>query len=649
MGTLDFLRETVRQAITGDDKFYKQFLYFFELRIPQKLAINGIQTTVLFPLMLAPENLSMDEPFAVEVTQTQGGGLIVEENGIIQRMLRIRGNTGFKPRAWEGSRGLALSVVPPEKRSYSRNLDPFIFDALSGQRHFQYLQDAVFRTYGDLKRDPESAEDTRLFWHNPKDDEHWEVIPQKFSLERSSSKRTIYMYSIDLLIVGKAEAEEIDVSEDKSWLDDAKNGLRSINNAVQLFTGAIRDLNKVVGELTSLAMGIDTILTNTIQILDACNAVVDGIVTVIAIPGTTVKNLLNSVTTFLDNMEEASKVYSTRLDSAYDFDESDPPIPVEVYQSLRSIEVGCSQLLLNPESFETKLQEQIRNSKDLQDLSTSVSAEELAAAGAQDDFSTLAQFDRLGTGLTPGDANRANVELTKSGKDSPAYTALQEVKMTQTDTISGLASRYLGDARKWQDIAHANNLPAPYIMGQAAEDLQAGENADQVPGALGTGKSILVPNFQRPPQERALLPIIGVPITAGLEEKLLGRDLRLTRSQSNAPQYDLTIDTAGGSADIQSISGISNLQQALEIRLIQEKGTDPLYRSVGLRPIVGYNAVPVDQELIQFRIVQSILEDPRIASIKKAEFATPQSDAIEVTIDANVFGLSSAATIRTTL
>ena len=193
MGTLDFLRETVRQAITGDDKFYKQFLYFFELRIPQKLAINGIQTTVLFPLMLAPENLSMDEPFAVEVTQTQGGGLIVEENGIIQRMLRIRGNTGFKPRAWEGSRGLALSVVPPEKRSYSRNLDPFIFDALSGQRHFQYLQDAVFRTYGDLKRDPESAEDTRLFWHNPKDDEHWEVIPQKFSLERSSSKRTIYM------------------------------------------------------------------------------------------------------------------------------------------------------------------------------------------------------------------------------------------------------------------------------------------------------------------------------------------------------------------------------------------------------------------------------------------------------------------------
>ena len=158
-----------------------------------------------------------------------------------------------------------------------------------------------------------------------------------------------------------------------------------------------------------------------------------------------------------------------------------------------------------------------------------------------------------------------------------------------------------------------------------------------------------MPNFQRPPQERALLPIIGVPITAGLEEKLLGRDLRLTRSQSNAPQYDLTIDTAGGSADIQSISGISNLQQALEIRLIQEKGTDPLYRSVGLRPIVGYNAVPVDQELIQFRIVQSILEDPRIASIKKAEFATPQSDAIEVTIDANVFGLSSAATIRTTL
>jgi len=209
---LAYFKEQFRRELTGDDKFWKQFTYFFELAVPAEVWPLG---SLLFPLVLPPESISFEEPFAVEQTQTQDGGLIVEENGIIQRRMTIRGHTGWKPRKLPHTAITALMGIPSEKRSFDRTLKPLVLDAISGQRHFQYLQDAVFRTYADLKRDPDMAKDTRLFWHNPKDDEHWEVVPLSFTLERSASRRMYYQYNINLLVVGKASEVDADFSEDK--------------------------------------------------------------------------------------------------------------------------------------------------------------------------------------------------------------------------------------------------------------------------------------------------------------------------------------------------------------------------------------------------------------------------------------------------
>src|SRR3990172_6074575 len=95
MGSLDIYRETQRQASTGDDRFYRRFLYIFELRVPKRLAPQG---AFFFPLALPPEDYAIDHEFAIEETMTNVGGLYTDESGIVRRTITMAGTTGFAPR-----------------------------------------------------------------------------------------------------------------------------------------------------------------------------------------------------------------------------------------------------------------------------------------------------------------------------------------------------------------------------------------------------------------------------------------------------------------------------------------------------------------------------------------------------------------------
>ena len=163
MGTLDTIREAARQEATQDENFYKKIIYYFELQVPEEASQFDAAEVFLFPLALNPENYSMNEPFALEKTCTQGGGLYVEEDGIAGRTIQLRGSTGFKPRPLKGFGTQALKLKI-ENRSHGRRLLADVFSNLSGQRHFHYLQDVVFRTYSDLKRDPATSEGTNLIF-----------------------------------------------------------------------------------------------------------------------------------------------------------------------------------------------------------------------------------------------------------------------------------------------------------------------------------------------------------------------------------------------------------------------------------------------------------------------------------------------------
>lgn len=628
-GALAVILEAARQKITQDENFYKKLIYFFELQVP--LSVGGGETFV-FPLALNPESYSMEEPFALEKTFTQGGGLYTEENGIVQRMIRLRGSTGFKPRPMKFGAGV-LALTSPETKSYGRSLLALVFDKVSGQRHFQYLQDVVFRTYADLKRDPATSADTHLFFHNPKDEEHWEVKPEKFALERSG-RSPLYKYSIDLLVVGPAEELHADFSEDKPLLDSFKDTIRTIKSAVDLASGAMNDLTAIADEISRSIKDIGKILDSVATFIDAGSNFVEGVVDLIEAPYALISatgNMVDSALNLVDTLEDAS--------------DDIQKIPDRVKEKLSQIRDAMDLAGTHPEAYERPVDKQMRTFREMAELALSTSAEERTAAEEGTPPSSLGAYDELGTSMTPGDVESAKAD-SSVGRETNKYTGAQEVPIGQGDTLANLASRYLGDARLWQEIATLNGLQPPFIDEQAGANL--GGEETPLPGTLGIGKKILIPNYSKPPQSLPLLPVLGVTPERSVEEHLLGTDLALEHVSGGAGRelYDWIVDVEGGSVDAKHVSGVANVKQGYRMRLSTEEGTDTMYHRMGLRRTIGLNIAPVDLETARFNLTECIRQDPRTASVRHITLES-EDDAVVVDMDVGLRGFTKPTNVRT--
>ena len=631
---LKLIVEKTRQKASNDYNFLKKMTYFFELRIPEELA--GAYGTYLIPLIIPPESYTLEEPFTIEATPTQGGGLYVEENGIVQRMIKLEGTTGFKPRFFP--RGFtSLGIIDSEKKSFSRELPSAVVADLSGQRHFQYLQDAVFRTYADLKRDPATAEGTYLFFHNPKDDEHWLVAPQKFALSRSADKPTMYRYSIELLVLDKAEAVDADFSEDKSLLDKMKNALAMVQSGLALVSGAINDLNALTGELTGLIKDFAKIVDGVTQIVDAVGNFANGLSALVQAP----YSILESVSGLVDAAGEAVEQFEQLGTDVKN-------VPATVKQKLKQIGDGLDRIGTHPEVFETPAQRKLRETRNSQELTTSTSSAALKAASLRAPPSSLAAVAALGTGITPGEVTAAKGELG-IGRAVNQYTSSQEISVAQGDTLVNLAAKYLGDARLWQQIAVINGLQPPFVNDLASSPLDTDEVVFS--GTLGRGAKILIPSYSKPPQKQALLPVLGVRSEEMADRHLLGTDLQLTEvsGREGARLYDLDIDRNRGSVDVKTVAGVANISQAVTIRLSTDKGTDILYKRLGLDRVVSLNITPVDLEAAKFRFRECLGQDPRISSVRGLTFeqSDEASDGINVDVDVALKGFTQNANVRT--
>ena len=647
ISAINYLAEKARQGGVQDDKFFQKILMFFELKVPGK--INPlIQGTFLFPLIIPPKSYSLSEPFTVEKTPTQGGGLYVEENGIVQRTLKLSGTTGFSPRKLNSDSATAsLSIESPGKKSYTRSLLPWVFAAISGQRHFQYLQDAVFRTYADLKRDPTTAEETKLFFHIPKDDEHWLVIPERFELTRNAAQPTLYNYDIELTVVDAAEANDETFSEDVGLIGAIADAIATVQKAIDLVNGAINDLTAIVSEIKGAVKSIATIIDTATNVIKAAENFVTGVVDLIESP----LAIVNSVSELVDEAGRA-------MDTLEQAQEDIAKMPETVKQKIKEIGNGMDSMSTHPEVFLNLAYGVLLDNLDslnvqrllqtIKDKSTPVTAP-----------TTVNGVSGLGTQMTEGDMLIAKGKTTVPVLPILKYRSGKHVSVTDGDTLSSLAARYLGDARRWQDIAIANGLKPPFMNKMASLDLKKTDESS-LPGVKGIGDKIIIPSTAKGLKDLPLLPVLGAKPWDTFEAQLLGRDLAL-EFQSNVsrlgkPLYDIPIDVEGGSIDIKTKAGIDNLKQGLITRTVIERGTDTLYKKLGLDRVNGMNLAPIDIESVRFRISQALRQDARIASIRSIRFlgidagteADPSLpiDALEADIVAEVRGFSESTNVQ---
>lgn len=633
---INYVQEQNRQAVTGDRNFLRQFLCYFELRVPAEAVPAGVSSEFLFPIALPPESCDMGEPFAVEVTKTLDGGLYLEENGIVDRMLRIRGHTGWAPRFAIKSGLGSLDLVSPDKRNWGRSLMARVVDKLSGQKHLQYLQDAVFRTYGALKADPATAKGTFLLFHAPKDGESWLVSPKSFDLSQSKGD-PLYHYDIALLVLGPADAANlVEETEDLPLLGVIQDRLTSARMAIDLMGGALTDLTAMQADITRLSSRIPTLLDGCTTVMGAAQDFLDGTTDLIQVPAT----MAGSMTA----LAEATVLAVLQARSV----ETDLQVGFLAH-AINTLAFGASLLAAHPESFETSTDARLRNQRALENSLTSSSAITLAEAEAAEAPATLSDVEYLGTSLTPGAVAEAR-GTSPLQRGLASYSGVREHQVAQGDTLANLAARYLGDGRLWKHIAVLNGLRPPFIDEQATAAPVSRQTDDTLlDGVLGVGERILIPLRRRTGGQDGTPHILGTPASESLAVRFLGRDLALEQDSSGL--FDVPVNTDNGSTDVRTVEGVANLEQALLMIVRTDRGSLTLYRKVGIRKIVGVGLTPLDLDMMQFRVSEALLSDPRIVAVREIQVLRPEGtgDQLQIETKCEVRGFTEPLRLGTRL
>lgn len=533
-----------------------------------------------FIFSMNPKSMDLEEPASVQIVPTQDGSQFIEHQGSIYKNITISGTTGVRPDK-RGTQIIPVLGIPnpfATLNNTNNNLPP---GEVSGFEALLQLRN-LFRAYFDAKRDPEIAHKVVMVWQNGREGEVYVVEPITFRTKRDSSSPISTNYEIVLRTIKRLDFPTLEVTDSYAVRTGLDRLTERLNETIRIMTVSVNAATTLFDSTVGVAQAtLNSVITPAQTVLNALSQVSNTAARAIAIPRNTVALLANSS---LDLVQSLQRI----------------PGEINAYKQ---------------EGISTQLSTAFNAYKNIFRKAAATYAEDTLydqSAGAKFDTRTSAYNNPTSGPPRSGGSptNLANVR-------APAGTGITSVR--SFDTIFSIAQRVLGDQARWKEIAILNGLSAPYI------------------DVGGDGKTVLRPN------DSILFPASAVD-TSSVEQDLtssttpltrrLGRDLKLVSFESAGGITAFDLDT-NNKGDAATIEGISNLQQAIEIKFSTEKGSLPTHPTFGIAAPIGSKATLRSITAFQLDARLSLLRDARIANVSRLNFR----------VDGNTLSINAAVEI----
>lgn len=593
--------ERVRGLRLNDFQYWQRGVYFFELVVPTEVLAdespqssivqdkNLQYTSFIYPLLLNPEQIEITDKFEHELSIGHDGGVFVEENGVVLRSLRIKGTFGQKRKyVYARPAPIKLKNMSFDYRAQLK----FAADNYSGLRLFQFLQDNVFRAYGDLKRNyglaqKEIAENTQLYFHDTRNREHWLIVPASFTDTRNAHRTAIEEYTIQATIIDRAHVRggiRKTSQRPKNIFDQISDAVKAVRAVINKIKGFVRTVNAVINVVKQTVANVVSLVSDATNLVNALGNLLN---TPFAAATALTDAISSSARSFLTEVDEATLLLSENVTATGDI----------IVAQFRSVKDAAELLLLtltsvgsdNPRNERDRLRRTtIGNSRTSTELARSSLVTGLTSQG----------LSSYGSGPLPGEQERAAGELFQA-PTTQNYSNVRSYVLQEGDTLESVARLALGDASRARQIADLNGLRYPYITTYGAPNTVRPGQTISLPGTVGSAALSQIPGVFTSPNDEPDL-------------RICGADWKRTDSSHIGFQQ---LEINGDRDDAQVVSGLDNMAQAVALRMETRKGTSSLFPDLGMEDVITLPVGAVTASLTELRLREAIEADPRVATV----------------------------------
>lgn len=523
-----------------------------------------------------PKVIEMTEPFATTVQATQDGGRYVESYGSIIKSIKVSGTTGLRPNKSVSS----LSTIPligSAAATFEGQLNTLAGSGLNAnQRRIPadektgwddiiFLRN-IFRKYSDVKLTDELSGRVVMLWRNVKDADYWVVEPEDFSLSQNSQSPLTYEYNIGFKTLARFDFTYTAPRDSLAAARATERMLSRIQEYNQTLLNAFMlvssQINRVSGYATFIS---NTVLTPVLNIINGLNAVKTSAYGV-------VRGLGTQASTLSDNLDAAI----SQLVSSQTLNVQDP-----VINSLRRLQITCAHILHEPVAQEAPVSD------------VAVNIDRYASA-----------YNVAGSVTTP----------LRTPTASPTYIGYERHprgvasdRVGAGEDIRDLAARLLGDPNRWRILVTLNRLRSPFV------------SATGGPGVLAPGDTILFPSDK--PQSPSVVGTNNPSPNSSPDDPVTqayGRDLRLVSTVVGG--IELTDILQGQDGDLATIQGVPNVEQAISLKFLTERGELAAHKDYGAKADIGKKNTPSSVNELRINTVNTLMSDTRIVDVPQLHF-----------------------------